>query len=299
MDGFSDYPFRLISRQHGSAMSYTEFINALDVLNGHPGINNKLFYDQRERPVVYQLFDDDPERLFKVALILSEHQPDIIDINMGCPSRQVSSRGAGAGLLREPKIIADIFNRLSYNLEIPVTGKIRLGWDNSSKNYLEVAHIIEDNGGQLVAIHARTKEQAYGGTADWDAIAEVKNVLSIPVIGNGDVCIVHDIEKMKSYTGCDGVMIGRGALGNPWIFSRRERNQIPSIVVKNTMLSHLELMIEIYGHQRGLINFRKHTVHYLSPLNVPKVSRLSLLTTDSLNEFTSILDAIFETVASI
>ena len=163
MDGYSDLPFRSLARRLGSAMSYTEFINAIDVVYGHPHLERKLAYLESERPVVYQVFDDDPERLVKAALKLRPRNPDIIDINMGCSARCVSGRGAGAGLLRTPEKIALIFSRLSKELDIPVTGKIRLGWDDASLNYLDIARIIEDNGGKLIAVHGRTKMQGYTG----------------------------------------------------------------------------------------------------------------------------------------
>jgi tRNA-dihydrouridine synthase B len=193
MDGYSDYPFRSLARELGSAMGYTEFINAIDVMYRHDFIEKKLYFTESERPIVFQIYDDDPERIVKAALKVRQYNPDIIDVNMGCSARSVSNRGAGAGLLCTPEKIGVIFSKLSKALDIPVTGKIRLGWDDHSLNYLLVARIIEENGGQLVAVHARTKAQSYGGTANWDAIAEIKQRLSIPVIGNGDVRTVADI----------------------------------------------------------------------------------------------------------
>ncbi|RPJ48007.1 MAG: tRNA-dihydrouridine synthase family protein, partial [Chloroflexi bacterium] len=188
MDGYSDLPFRALARSLGSAMSYTEFISAIDVTGGrHPHMERKLKYLESERPVVFQIFDDDPDRLVRAALKLRPRNPDIIDINMGCSAKCVSGRGAGAGLLRTPEKIAQIFSRLTRELDIPITGKIRLGWDDTSRNYLDTARIIEDNGGSLIAVHGRTKAQGYTGTADWDAIAEVRQAVSVPVIANGDV----------------------------------------------------------------------------------------------------------------
>ena len=191
-------PFRSVARQLGSAMSYTEFINAGDVIHGkRPHWKDRLAYKENERPVVFQIFDNDADRLLNAALKLQEYQPDIIDINMGCSDHSVSSRGAGAGFLRTPLKIAEIFKKLSHSLTIPVTGKIRLGWDDYTRNYLLVSRIIEENGGQLIAVHARTRMQGYQGQADWDAIAEVKQSVSIPVIGNGDVRTVADIDRLK------------------------------------------------------------------------------------------------------
>jgi nifR3 family TIM-barrel protein len=291
MDGFSDQPFRALCRQLGSAMSYTEFINALDVLQGHPRISQKFAYQESERPVVYQIFDNDPQRLLQTALRVQELEPDIIDINMGCSVSSVSGRGAGAGLLRTPLKIARIFRLLSRHLELPVTGKIRLGWDPDQRNYLLIARIIEENGGSLVAVHGRTKTQGYGGEADWEAIAEIKQAVSIPVIGNGDIRTVADIQRMKSFTGCDGVMIGRAAIGNPWIFSGQDRWQVSPDQVRATMLRHLNAMLAFYEGDYGLVLFRKHASRYLSlsPLN-----RQQLFTAERPDEFLALLDSILQ-----
>ena len=263
MEGYSDQPFRSLCRELGSAMSYTEFINALDILQRHPRVHQKFAFLPQERPVVFQIFDNEPARLLEVALRLQEHGPDIIDINMGCSVRTVSGRGAGAGLLRTPIKIARIFRQLSRALEVPVTGKIRLGWDENSLNYRLIARIIEENGGAALAVHGRTKSQGYGGEANWDAIAEVKQLLSIPVIGNGDVRTVADVERMRQYTGCDAVMVGRAAIGNPWIFARQERDQVSPEQVQAMMLRHLERMLAFYGPEWGVVLFRKHTSRYL------------------------------------
>jgi tRNA-dihydrouridine synthase B len=278
MDGYSDYPFRSLARELGSAMGYTEFINAIDVLYRHDFVEKKLYFTESERPIVFQIYDDDPERIVKAALMVRRYNPDIIDVNMGCSARSVSNRGAGAGLLCTPEKIGVIFSKLSKALDIPVTGKIRLGWDDLSLNYLLVARIIEENGGQLVAVHARTKAQSYGGTANWDAIAEIKQKLSIPVIGNGDVRSVADIEMIKQHTHCDGVMIGRASIGNPWIFSRLDRESVPVETVKMTIQNHLARCLEFYGAERGLVIFRKFAKRYLNPYHLSKDQNLDLMT---------------------
>lgn len=293
MDGYSDLPFRSLARWLGSAMSYTEFINAIDVTSRHPNLEERLTYLESERPVVYQIFDDDPDRLVRAALKLRPRNPDIIDINMGCSAKTVAGRGAGAGLLRTPEKIARIFSTLTKALDIPVTGKIRLGWDGSSRNYLEVAKIIEENGGKLIAVHGRTKAQSYGGEADWDAIAEVKAAIkTIPVIGNGDVKTVADIERMKRHTGCDGVMIARAAIQNPWIFSRTDRDQVTSEQLRAVIQRHLKLMLEFYGPTRGLILFRKYAARYLMPFGLGVEQRKRLLTAPDVDEFLGLLNEI-------
>jgi nifR3 family TIM-barrel protein len=291
MDGFSDMPFRAMCRELGSAMSYTEFANAQEILQGSPRVEKKLAFLPAERPVVFQIFDSEPDRIVEAALRLQERSPDIIDVNMGCSAKCVSGRGAGAGLLRTPKKVAQIFKELSTRLEVPVTGKIRLGWDEQDRNYLLIARIVEENGGALLAVHGRTKAQGYTGQADWDAIAEVKQSVSIPVIGNGDVRTVADVERIQSYTGCDGVMIGRGAIGNPWIFSRLDRAEVPPQDVREVMLRHLDRMLSFYEGDYGLILFRKHASRYLSPFPLSPDLRARLMTAEQPEEFLSLLDS--------
>ena len=291
MDGFSDLPFRAMCRELGSAMSYTEFVNALDILQGNPRVEKKLAYLPGERPVVFQIFDSEPDRIVEAALRLQERRPDIIDVNMGCSAKCVSGRGAGAGLLRTPLKVARIFKELSSRLEVPVTGKIRLGWDEQDRNYLLIARIVEENGGALLAVHGRTKAQGYGGQADWEAIAQVKQAVSIPVVGNGDIRTVADIERIKTYTGCDGVMIGRGAIGNPWIFSRLDREQVPPQQVRTVMLRHLERMLSFYEGDYGLVLFRKHASRYLSPFPLTPEQRARLMTAEQPEEFLDLLDS--------
>ncbi len=289
MDGYSDLPFRATCRELGSAMSYTEFINALDILQGHPYVAQKMAFLPEERPVVFQIFDNDPQRLLEVALRVQDKEPDIIDINLGCSAKSVSSRGAGAGLLRTPLKVARIFRRLSGALDIPLTGKIRLGWDDDSRNYGLIARIIAENGGQMIAVHGRTKAQGYRGEADWDAIAEIRAAVEIPVIGNGDVRTPGDIERMKTHTGCPAVMIARGAIGNPWIFAGLDRAEVTQSQVQSTMLRHLDRMLTFYGHERGLVLFRKHASRYLSPYRLPDPLRKRLLTCEKPEEFTQLL----------
>jgi nifR3 family TIM-barrel protein len=277
MDGYSDAPFRSLCRCFGSAMSYTEFVRDKDVLTRPSYIEKKLAYSEDERPVVFQLYGSDPSRLLAAAQKLQEKTLDAIDINMGCPISAIAQRGAGVGLMRRPLVVARIFKTLSIHLSIPVTAKIRLGWEDC-RNYLLIARIIEENGGALVAVHGRTKEDRHSGTADLDAIAEVKAALSIPVLGNGGVETVADIERMKNHTGCDGVMIGRAARGNPWIFSWRDRDQIPPQEVIETMFAHLDSSLSFYGDEEGLVLFRKFATHYLAPYHLSRAERKALLT---------------------
>jgi tRNA-dihydrouridine synthase len=266
MDGFSDVPFRTLCRRFGSSMSYTGFVNAIALIRGDDLALRDLDFLPEERPVLFQIFDQSENNLLEAALRIQKLQPDAIDVNMGCSSRKVSNRGAGAGLLRDPE-------------------KIGL-------NYLEVAHAVEDNGGALIAVHARTRNQGYLGDADWDTIAEIKSTVTIPVIGNGDVQTPHDIERLKTATGCDGVMIGRGAIGNPWIF-RRVPNEAPPIDERiQIMQGHLDHMITYHGEKLGIIRFRKHLKRYLEPLSITKANLRPMLTCEDRQQLSGQLDAL-------
>ncbi len=293
MDGYSDQPFRGLARQLGSAISYTEFVNAMDVLNRPDLILPRLAFEESERPVAFQLYDDDPARLLQAAETLMAYQPDILDINMGCSAKSVAARGAGAGLLRTPEKVAMIIRQLSDEFDLPVTAKIRLGWDDDSLNYLEIAKTVSDNGGALIAVHGRTKVQAYGGRANWRAIAEIKAAVSIPVIGNGDIHTIADKQRMLAQTRCDAVMIGRGAIGNPWIFAGKDRHQVSHDQVREMMLVHLGRMQDFYGLEEGLKLFRKHVTRYVSLSPLKKAQRTQLLTCTTAESFTRFLDQLY------
>jgi nifR3 family TIM-barrel protein len=291
MDGYSGWPFRSVCRELGSAMSYTEFVNAIEILNGHPYVHRKLIFRPEERPVVFQLFDADEDRLLEAARRLQDLGPDAIDINLGCSARHVSARGAGSGLLREPEKVALIFRSLTQALRLPVTAKMRLGWDESSRNYLEIAHIIEDNGGAAIAVHGRTRQQAYRGEADWEAIGELRQAVRVPVIANGDVRTAADIERIKAVTGCPAVMIGRAAVGNPWIFSRLDAGGAGRETLLATMHCHLERSLEFYGPRQGLLRFRKHAQRYLAPYAISKEQHDRLMTAETVEGFWGVLEA--------
>ncbi len=286
MAGFSDKPFRAICRELGSAMSYTEFVSADGLSHNNPKSWQYFTYAEDERPIAFQLFDHDVDRLVTQCQRVAERlHPDTIDINMGCSVNNISQRGAGAGLLRTPDKIAAIFSRLSTTLPVPVTGKIRLGWDDQSRNYLEVAHVLEDNGASAIAVHGRTKAQAYKGEADWTPIAEIKAAVKVPVIGNGDVRTVADIDRMKTQTGCDAVMIGRAAIGNPWIFQRKNFADVTFEERAALIRQHLAAMLDYYGPRLGIVLFRKHVVKYIKGVPYATDVRLALLTCNTADEF--------------
>lgn len=284
MDGYTDQPFRSFCRDLGSAASYTEFVRDEDVLERPAYIADKLRFLEQERPLFIQLYGHEVRSLLEAALRLEEHQPDAIDLNLGCPNKSITRRGAGAGLMRTPLKIARIFRTLSRALQIPLTAKIRLGW-NDCPNYLLISRIIAENGGALLALHARTKEQGHQGEADWKAIAEVKSALDIPVIGNGGISRAADLDRLRDQTKCDGVMIGRAALKNPWIFQRLDREQVNPAAVLEGLLDHLERSLEFYGEKQGLVLFRKFAAGYLAPYQIDRQRRKSLLTETNPDRF--------------
>ena len=268
MDGISDHPFRSIAKEYGSAISYAEFINAREVLSNIKLIQKKVIYDETERPVAFQVYDDDPVNILDASLRLMQYKPDILDVNLGCSVKAVANRGAGAGLLKQPVAIRRTFELLTKNLNIPITAKIRLGWDDDSLNYLEIAKIIEGSGGKAIAVHGRTRMQNYTHPARWDAIREVKQAVKIPVIGNGDIKTVADIDRMIAETGCDAVMIGRSAVGDPWILKRQEKSTVSRAELVEVTLKHLGKSVEFYGELNGVRKFRKFLKRYLEGLDI-------------------------------
>ena len=297
MDGYSDWPFRSLCRKLGSAMSYTEFVKVEKILSRSKEPAKRLYFTEVERPITFQIYGDDPDLLLKAALIVEKLNPDIIDINMGCPAKSIADRGAGVGMMPTPLKIARTFRKLTSALKVPVTGKIRLGWDGN-KNYKLIARIVEENGGSLIAIHGRTKEQRYSGEADWDAIAEVKSTVRIPVLGSGDVRSVADIQRMKRHTNCDAVMIGRGAIANPWIFAGYDREQVPPELLHQTVREHLQKSIQFYGEEDGQRLFRKYAVQYLLLRTLDRDARKEILKARPSGEFLEMLNQVYTVMAA-
>jgi nifR3 family TIM-barrel protein len=273
-------------------MSYTEFIKAEFLVHAFEHMAARMKFDEEERPLAIQIYGDEPEEILAAAVRVQEKRPDLIDINLGCPARRVVQSGGGVGLMHTPLKVAHLFHLLSSTLQIPVTAKIRLGWE-SERNYRLIARIIEENGGAAIAVHARTKEQGFRTQAEWDAIAEVKAAVRIPVIGNGDIQRPSDIDRMKAQTGCDAVMIGRAAIGNPWIFARLDRDQVPSEQVLRMVHRHLERSLQFYGPNKGLILFRKHALQYLKLQRLPRARRTPILLQENPQCFLALLDEAF------
>lgn len=290
MDGISDSSFRRLLCRHGASLCYSEFINAIDV------VNNSILYERKaalvrdeERPIGFQIYDNDPARIEAAARKLVAYKPDFMDINIGCSVARVAGRGAGAGLLLEPDKIVEIFDRLSDALPVPLTAKIRLGWDEQSYNYLSISRLIEQHGGAMIAVHGRTRQQGFGGHANWDAIRAIKEEVAIPVIGNGDVTCVDDIRRMQQLTHCDGIMIGRAAISNPWLFELRDREDVSDREVYALIQEQLDLMLEDYEEQVALLLFRKFANQYLSPLQLNREQKIALF---SNKDAMSLLNAI-------
>jgi len=289
LDGYGDMPFRLLCQEFGSGANYIPFIGAEELLATSPRLHKRIDFSKEERPVILQLVGNHKYRILQAAHRAEDMNVDAIDLNLGCSAKGVSSRGAGSGLLRDPRKIELLSKQLVEELTIPVTAKIRLGWDASEMNYLTVARILENAGVQMIAVHGRTRMQGYKGDANWDAIAEIKQQASVPIIGNGDIKAADDIPRLIAHTGCDAVMIGRAAVNNPWIFQRRDRIDIPGQEVLDTIHHHLDLMCTFYGETRGLTLFRKYLTGYLEPYALPRTSMLPMLTCTARSTFNSLL----------
>ena len=218
MAGVTDLPFRILCKEMGCGLVYSEMVSAKGILYDNKNTTELLEVDPKERPVAVQLFGSDPEILGAMAKKIEDYPIDIIDVNMGCPAPKIVKNGEGSCLMKTPELVGKIVRSLVESQKKPVTIKFRKGFDEEHINAVEIAKIAEANGASAVAVHGRTREQYYSGKADWDIIRQVKEAVKIPVIGNGDVTSAESADAIMRETGCDGVMIGRGAQGNPWIF---------------------------------------------------------------------------------
>ncbi|EMF80626.1 TIM-barrel protein, nifR3 family [Leptospira weilii serovar Topaz str. LT2116] len=285
MAGISDSSTRRICRKFGAAFSYTEFVNTDELVHRAPKAFKMFRFHPEERPITFQIFGNRLETIAEAAEIIQELKPDIIDLNMGCSTRKVSLRGAGAGLLRKPALAGKIIEAIKKRVNVPVTAKIRIGWDSKSRNYLEVSKILEESGVDALTVHGRTKEMAYTGLADWDAIGEVKTQRKIPVFGNGDIKSYEEANsRMREYN-LDGVLIGRNAIGNPWIFSKIKKEELYWSEILKVILEHARWMIQDFGEEFGLVLFRKHLVKYLNGLEFDPLWKTQLLEIREFNPF--------------
>lgn len=269
--GITDAPMRRLCHRQGAALTYTEMVSCKGMWYGDRNTGKLLYTYRDEQPVGYQIFGHEPEVMAYAAREISSLPGKLIDINFGCPVPKIVKNGEGSALLKNPDLIYDIVAAVVKNTDKPVTAKIRTGWDKDSINAVEVAHAISAAGASAIAVHARTREQYYSGKADWSMIAAVKRAVDIPVIGNGDVTDGNAAISMMDETGCDLVMIGRGALGNPWIFREAlaawRGEEIPPQPSKDEkkamMISHLEDLTELKGEYAAVREMRKHVGWYL------------------------------------
>ncbi len=270
MAGVTDLPFRLLCKEMGCGMLYTEMVSAKAILYNNRNTEELMQLTEGENPIALQLFGSEPDIMAEIAKRVEERPFDIIDVNMGCPVPKVVNNGEGSALMRNPKLVGQIVKAMSSAIKKPLTIKIRKGFNDDMVNAVEIAKIAEDNGAAAIAVHGRTREQYYSGKADWEIIAKVKDAVSIPVIGNGDVKSAEDAIAMQKQTGCDGVMIGRGSQGNPWIFKRInhyiETGELlppPAIEdVKQMILRHAALQRQYKGEYIGIREMRKHFAWY-------------------------------------
>jgi nifR3 family TIM-barrel protein len=289
LDGYGDPPFRLLCRAYGAALSYVPIVPAEAVLARRRAKRPLVSFYEGERPVGIQFLTRHPEQLARAIERVLTLQPVVIDLNLGCPARKVVASCRGARLLQEPELIGALMAAAVRVSPVPVTAKMRIGWDFFSRNHVEVARILEQNGAAAIAVHGRTRAQAYRGEADWDAIREVREAVSVPVIANGDATDVASIEAILAQTGCPAVMVARGAIGNPWLFGRRDLADVPLAERMRLVARHLHMSVLYYGPTKGVISFRKHVVHYVKGLPGAAAVRTRLMEPTSAEQMLAVL----------
>ncbi len=307
MEDVTDMPFRIICRDMGADMVYSEFISSEGLIRDARKSLIKLEFSEKERPFGIQIFGHDTESMIKATRMAEKANPDVIDINWGCPVKKVINKGAGAGMLQDIDKMVEITTAVVKATEIPVTAKTRLGWDDSSKYIVDIAERLQDTGIKALTIHGRTRAQLYRGKADWTLIGEVKNNpgMSIPIIGNGDITGGEIARQMFNRYGVDGIMVGRAATGNPWIFKEIKQYlqdgtlaEPPGILEKvETCKWQLEEAIEGKGEKKAIFEMRKFYSNYFKGLSHFKEIKLKLMTSEDKAEIDNILDRIAEIYA--
>ncbi len=304
MAGVSNSPFRVLSRKYGAGLVFAEMVSDKGLLYNNEKTIKLLYMTDVEKPMAQQIFGSDLKTMVEAAVYIDKNSnADIIDINMGCPVPKVAVKAqAGSALMKNPDLIYDIVSEIVKRVSKPVTVKIRSGWDHSSVNAVEVAKRIEAAGAAAITVHARTRSQGYSGLADYDVIKAVKEAVKIPVIGNGDVIDGPSAKRMLEHTGCDAVMIGRGALGNPWIFREIDAYLKDGTIlerpsheeIRNMMISHLDSLVELKGEHIAVLEMRSHGPWYLKGIEHATQLRKQLSQTKTRNEFVNLVNAFFK-----
>ena len=297
MAGVTDLPFRLLCKEQGAGLLCMEMVSAKAIYYNNKNTEALMEIDERELPVSLQLFGSDADIMSEMAKKIEEKPFAILDINMGCPVPKVAGNGEGSALMKNPQLVREIVSKVVKAIEKPVTVKIRKGFDEEHVNAVEIAKIIEDCGAAAVAVHGRTREQYYSGKADWDIIRQVKEAVSIPVIGNGDVTGPESAKKMMEETGVDGIMIGRAARGNPWIFQQINTYLKTGVIpekpgieeVREMMLKHARMQLECKGEYTGIREMRKHVAWYTAGFPNSAKLRAKINEVETYEELTELL----------
>lgn len=297
MAGFTDTAYRIIAKQFGCGLLYSEMVSSRGLVMKDRGSLELIQISASERPIAVQIFGNDPSVMADAAKIVEEAGADIVDINMGCPTPKIVKSGDGAALMRDPKLAERIVRTVVEKVSVPVTVKIRKGWDDTSVTAVEIGKRVEDAGAKCIAIHGRTREQFYRGEADWGIIRDVVEAVSIPVFGNGDITGPEDAKRMLEECGCAGVMVGRAARGNPWLLKRivhyldsGELLPPPSIEERiSVAISHLEMLVELKGEYTGIREMRAHAANYIKGLPGATVVRNQIMRACTVEEFKAVL----------